>query len=238
MKVSLFGYNRKETDNYFNYLNQNNSALTDEVDTLKSSVEELNRSVEDREKLLDMDKKEIETLRQQLEEAKAREADYQSRIEELQDNEAAYQGQIDALHRELSETAQNADSTDKLGIIFAVAYRDMENKNKAVSEKIKAYANIMFDRMRAYREEVAGIVDSVTEMQNKQREALINLCNDATKRLDALGEASGRTIQDMAAIEADQGAIIREIDAMVQQTIKTDEGSDRLEAGSVFGTHR
>lgn len=211
MKISLFGYNRKETDAYFNYLNQSNSELNDQITALQEQTEQLRKTAEEYEKLAQANSEEMELLKQQ--------------IEEYQKNEADYQNQIDALRTQAPEQSQD----ERLGFIFAVAYRDMENKNKLVGEKIKEYANRMFQRMSAYRDEVSGIVQSVTEMQNQQREALINLCNDATKRLESLADASQQTIEDMTMIEENQGRILREIDTMVEKTIDTEKMEERVQ---------
>ena len=35
MKMSFFGYNRKETDDYFDYLTKANAELTEQVEQLK-----------------------------------------------------------------------------------------------------------------------------------------------------------------------------------------------------------
>lgn len=207
MKVSLLGYNRKETDHYFSFLNQSNTELTEEVNTLKKTVDELKQSLALQEETGRQKQQELESLRQQLEDYRRAEVDYRQQIEVLTED----------LRGKTAE-AENGN----LGIIFAVAYRDMENKNKAVSAKIREYANQMFARMSQYRNEVSQIVDSVTAMQSQQRQALLDLCNDAAKRLDRLEEASQRTIQDMDHIEHDQDSILHEIDTMVNKTIQTD----------------
>ena len=65
----------------------------------------------------------------------------------------------------------------------------MENKNKAVSEKIREYADMMFGRMAKYQNEVAEIVTEVNEMQLKQKKALEKLCSEAAEKLDMLTAA-------------------------------------------------
>ena len=122
-----------------------------------------------------------------------------------------------------------ASETERLGIIFAVAYRDIENKNKAVSAKIREYADMMFDRMAEYRSEVAAIVDSVNEMQKKQKDALASLCSEATAELDRLTAASDRTVEDMKKIEGSKNDICREIENMINETANTD--TDRMIEG-------
>ena len=136
--------------------------------------------------------------------------------------ENAYKQQIADLNEQMNEAKSETSENEKLGIIFAVAYRDMENKNKAVSAKIKEYANMMFHRMATYRNEVAGIINSVTEMQNQQKQALQELCDEATRRIDSITEISDQTIKDMERLECGQGRINAEIDAMISETINTD----------------
>lgn len=207
MKISLFGYNRKETDNYFGFLNKSNADLGEEIAKLKEENDALRTRMAERDYLDELEGKELESVKAKLEEYEAREAEYKRTIEEL--------------HEKIrkSEEAEN----EKLGFIFAVAYRDMENKNKAVSSKIKEYANTMFDRMSSYRNEVARIVDSVNDMQNRQREALKALCDDASEKLQSLTEASDRTIRDMEEIEEEQGLIMSDIDGIIKKTIDTSE---------------
>ena len=110
-----------------------------------------------------------------------------------------------------------------------MAYRDIENKNKAVSAKIREYADMMFDRMAEYRSEVAAIVDSVNEMQKKQKDALASLCSEATAELDRLTAASDRTVEDMKNIEGSKNDICREIENMINETVNTD--TDRMIEG-------
>ncbi len=230
MKVSFLGYNRRETDDYFNYLNQNNAQLSEELETQKGMVEQLQKTIAEYENLDRLNKQEIESLQQQVQKAQSlqeRLNDYEQQVQSLKEQAHGYEQDVARLKEEIEQLRQKAEKgdpfdNDKLGFIFAVAYRDMENKNKVVSAKIKEYANMMFERMRMYRSEVADIVNSVTQMQNQQRQALEQLCNDATERLEALSEASGQTIRDMAEIENGQNGILREIDSMITQTIKAD----------------
>ena len=155
MKVSLFGYNRRETDDYCKFLTDSNSSLLGEIKQLKAKTEELERRASEYKSLDELNKQELDILK--------------SRIEEYEANEAGYKQQIEELNGRLNKENE-ASETERLGIIFAVAYRDIENKNKAVSAKIREYADMMFDRMAEYRSEVAAIVDSVNEMQKKQKE--------------------------------------------------------------------
>ncbi len=208
MKVSLFGYNRKETDDYFSYLNNSNMQLNEELRKQKERIAELEKTVADYKELDDVNKQEIEMLRQQI-------SNYEAA-------ENAYKQQIADLNEQMNEAKSETSENEKLGIIFAVAYRDMENKNKAVSAKIKEYANMMFHRMATYRNEVAGIINSVTEMQNQQKQALQELCDEATRRIDSITEISDQTIKDMEQLECGQGRINAEIDAMISETINTD----------------
>ncbi len=207
MKISLFGYNRKETDNYFGFLNRSNADLGDEVEKLKAENEALRKRLEESEHIDSSEENELKSARAELEEYKAREEEYKRTIDEL--------------HAKIRKSEESEN--EKLGFIFAVAYRDMESKNKAVSSKIKEYANMMFDRMSSYRNEVAKIVDSVNEMQNRQREALKALCDDASEKLRSLTEASDKTIRDMEEIEEEQNLIMSDIDGMIKKTIDTSE---------------
>ncbi len=207
MKISLFGYNRKETDNYFGFLNKSNTDLGDEVEKLKAENEVLRKRIEENERHGSSEENELKSARAELEEYKSREEEYKRTIEEL--------------HAKIRKSEESEN--EKLGFIFAVAYRDMESKNKAVSSKIKEYANMMFDRMSSYRNEVAKIVDSVNEMQNRQREALKTLCDDASEKLRSLTEASDKTIRDMEEIEEEQNLIMSDIDGMIKKTIDTSE---------------
>lgn len=207
MKISLFGYNRKETDNYFGFLNKSNTDLGNEVEKLKSENEALRKRIEENERHGSSEENELKSARTELEEYKSREEEYKRTIEEL--------------HAKIRKSEESEN--EKLGFIFAVAYRDIESKNKAVSSKIKEYANMMFDRMSSYRNEVAKIVDSVNDMQNRQREALKTLCDDASEKLRSLTEASDKTIRDMEEIEEEQDLIMSDIDGMIKKTIDTSE---------------
>lgn len=207
MKISLFGYNRKETDNYFGFLNKSNTDLGDEVEKLKAENEALRKRIEENERHGSSEENELKSARAELEEYKSREEEYKRTIEEL--------------HAKIRKSEESEN--EKLGFIFAVAYRDMESKNKAVSSKIKEYANMMFDRMSSYRNEVAKIIDSVNDMQNRQREALKTLCDDASEKLRSLTEASDKTIRDMEEIEEEQDLIMSDIDGMIKKTIDTSE---------------
>lgn len=207
MKISLFEYNRKETDNYFGFLNKSNTDLGDEVEKLKAENEALRKRIEENERHGSSEENELKSARAELEEYKSREEEYKRTIEEL--------------HAKIRKSEESEN--EKLGFIFAVAYRDMESKNKAVSSKIKEYANMMFDRMSSYRNEVAKIIDSVNDMQNRQREALKTLCDDASEKLRSLTEASDKTIRDMEEIEEEQDLIMSDIDGMIKKTIDTSE---------------
>lgn len=207
MKISLFGYNRKETDNYFGFLSKSNTDLGDEVEKLKAENEALRKRIEENERHGSSEENELKSARAELEEYKSREEEYKRTIEEL--------------HAKIRKSEESEN--EKLGFIFAVAYRDMESKNKAVSSKIKEYANMMFDRMSSYRNEVAKIIDSVNDMQNRQREALKTLCDDASEKLRSLTEASDKTIRDMEEIEEEQDLIMSDIDGMIKKTIDTSE---------------
>ena len=207
MKISLFGYNRKETDNYFGFLNKSNTDLGDEVEKLKAENEALRKRIEENERHGSSEENELKSARAELEEYKSREEEYKRTIEEL--------------HAKIRKSEESEN--EKLGFIFAVACRDMESKNKAVSSKIKEYANMMFDRMSSYRNEVAKIIDSVNDMQNRQREALKTLCDDASEKLRSLTEASDKTIRDMEEIEEEQDLIMSDIDGMIKKTIDTSE---------------
>lgn len=206
MKVSLFGYNRKETDEYFNYLNENTASQAEEIRRLQAELDKAKTEVEEYKSLDELNKKEIEGLKNKICDCKLDEDEHKKQIGELS--------------RRLSEK-QDVSENEKLGIIFAVAYRDIENKNKAVSKKIMAYADMMFDRMNQYRDEVNRIVDSVTYMQNRQKEELVRLCNEATEKLDLLTKASNDTVEDMKKIEESRGNICAEIENMLKETANT-----------------
>lgn len=206
MKVSLFGYNRKETDDYFNYLNENSTAQAEEIKRLQTALDAAKKEIDEYKRLDELNRQEIDSLKDKICDCKL--------------DEDEHRKQIDELSRRLSEK-QDVSENEKLGIIFAVAYRDIENKNKAVSEKIRAYADMMFDRMNQYRNEVSKIVDSVTYMQNRQKEELARLCEEAAEKLDLLTKASNDTVEDMKRIEESRGNICGEIENMLRETANT-----------------
>ncbi len=207
MKVSLFGYNRKETDEYFNYLNENSNIQAEKIRSLEEKLAEAQKSIDEYRKLDEINRQEIETLNDTVEQYRADDEDQKR--------------QIDELTRKLDGKTDVPES-DRLGFIFAVAYRDIANKNKAVSAKIRDYAEMMFNRMTDYRSEVAAIVDSVTDMQNRQRDELAKLCAEATEKLNMLTEASASTLEDMKKIEETRGDIYSEIENMITETVNTD----------------
>ena len=211
MKVSLFGYNRRETDDYFDYLTKTNAELSKQVEELKQKTAEMEKSLSEYRDLNGVNKREIEVLNEKLTGYELTEDDYKRRVDELTS--------------QLNAKADMPD-TEKLGIIFAVAYRDIENKNKAVSEKIREYANMMFNRMSKYQNEVADIVNLVNEMQKKQKEALTKLCGEAVEKLDMLTAASDQTIRDMHRIETSRDAIAGQIENMISETIDTQKALD------------
>ena len=45
MKMSFFGYNRKETDDYFDYLTKANAELTEQVEQLKKKNAEMEKAL-------------------------------------------------------------------------------------------------------------------------------------------------------------------------------------------------
>lgn len=222
MKVSLFGYNRKETDNYFNYLNENNASQAEQIEKLKAKLAEAEKTVNEYKQIDEITKQETEALQKQVEELKLDRDESQKQIEDLSKNLDDRQQQIDDLEKKLEEKPASLPDNDRLGFIFAVAYRDMENKNKAVSARIREYADLMFNRMTSYRNEVASIVEAVTEMQNKQKEELARLCEEASAKLDMLTDVSTSTLEDMKKIEESRGNICGEIDNMICETINTD----------------
>ena len=222
MKVSLFGYNRKETDNYFNYLNENNAYQAEQIEKLKAKLAEAEKTVNEYKQIDEITKQETEALQKQVEELKLDRDESQKQIEDLSKNLDDRQQQIDDLEKKLEEKPASLPDNDRLGFIFAVAYRDMENKNKAVSARIREYADLMFNRMTSYRNEVASIVEAVTEMQNKQKEELARLCEEASAKLDMLTDVSTSTLEDMKKIEESRGNICGEIDNMICETINTD----------------
>ena len=203
MKMSFFGYNRKETDDYFDYLTKANAELTEQVEQLKKKNAEMEKALSEYENLDKINKREIEMLGQKLDRS---EDDYKRRFEEA---------------CQKLDSKDDALDNEKLGIIFAVAYRDMENKNKAVSEKIREYADMMFGRMAKYQNEVAEIVTEVNEMQLKQKKALEKLCSEAAEKLDMLTAASDKTLSDMQRIEGSKNAICGQIENMINETIDT-----------------
>ena len=222
MKVSLFGYNRKETDNYFNYLNENNASQAEQIEKLKAKLAEAEKTVNEYKQIDEITKQETEALQKQVEELKFDRDEGKKQIEDLSKNLDDRQQQIDDLEKKLEEKPASLPDNDRLGFIFAVAYRDMENKNKAVSARIREYADLMFNRMTSYRNEVASIVEAVTEMQNKQKEELARLCEEASAKLDMLTDVSASTLEDMKKIEESRGNICGEIDNMICETINTD----------------
>ena len=222
MKVSLFGYNRKETDNYFNYLNENNASQAEQIEKLKAKLAEAEKTVNEYKQIDEITKQETEALQKQVEELKLDRDEGKKQIEDLSKNLDDRQQQIDDLEKKLEEKPASHPDNDRLGFIFAVAYRDMENKNKAVSARIREYADLMFNRMTSYRNEVASIVEAVTEMQNKQKEELARLCEEASAKLDMLTDVSTSTLEDMKKIEESRGNICGEIDDMICETINTD----------------
>lgn len=222
MKLSLFGYNRKETDEYFSYLNETGAAQADQIADLKEKLAAAEKTAAEYQKLdalsrgaLDAQKAELDALKTENDALKTENDDLRQRLADLEQQ---------------LRTQKPAFEADKLGFIFAVAYKDIENKNKAVSAKIRDYADMMFDRMSEYRQQVASIVGAVTEMQNRQKEELQRLCDEATEQLDRLTEASAATIDDMQKIEASRRSICGEIDNMMRETINT--GGDPLVIGS------
>lgn len=222
MKLSLFGYNRKETDEYFSYLNETGAAQADQIADLKEKLAAAEKTAAEYQKLdalsrgaLDAQKAELDTLKTENDALKSENDDLKQRLADLEQQ---------------LRTQKPAFEADKLGFIFAVAYKDIENKNKAVSAKIRDYADMMFDRMSEYRQQVASVVGAVTEMQNRQKEELQRLCDEAAEQLDRLTEASAATIDDMQKIEASRRSICGEIDNMMRETINT--GGDPLVIGS------
>ena len=229
MKLSLFGYNRKETDEYFSYLNETGAAQADQIADLKEKLAAAEKTAAEYQKLdalsrgaLDAQKAENDTLRTESDTLRAENDTLRTENDDLRQRLADLEQQL--------RTQKPAFEADKLGFIFAVAYKDIENKNKAVSAKIRDYADMMFDRMSEYRQQVASIVGAVTEMQNRQKEELQRLCDEAAEQLDRLTEASAATIDDMQKIEASRRSICGEIDNMMRETINT--GGDPLVIGS------
>ena len=243
MKLSLFGYNRKETDEYFSYLNETGAAQADQIADLKEKLAAAEKTAAEYQKLdalsrgaLDAQKAELDTQKAALDAQKAENDTLRTESDTLRAENDTLRAENDDLRQRLADLEQQlrtqkpAFEADKLGFIFAVAYKDIENKNKAVSAKIRDYADMMFDRMSEYRQQVASIVGAVTEMQNRQKEELQRLCDEAAEQLDRLTEASAATIDDMQKIEASRRSICGEIDNMMRETINT--GGDPLVIGS------
>lgn len=236
MKLSLFGYNRKETDEYFSYLNETGAAQADQIADLKEKLAAAEKTAAEYQKLdalsrgaLDAQKAELDTQKAALDAQKTENDTLRTENDALRTENDDLRQRLADLEQQL-RTQKPAFEADKLGFIFAVAYKDIENKNKAVSAKIRDYADMMFDRMSEYRQQVASIVGAVTEMQNRQKEELQRLCDEAAEQLDRLTEASAATIDDMQKIEASRRSICGEIDNMMRETINT--GGDPLVIGS------
>lgn len=236
MKLSLFGYNRKETDEYFSYLNETGAAQADQIADLKEKLAAAEKTAAEYQKLdalsrgaLDAQKAELDTQKAALDALRAESDAQKTENDTLRTENDDLRQRLADLEQQL-RTQKPAFEADKLGFIFAVAYKDIENKNKAVSAKIRDYADMMFDRMSEYRQQVASIVGAVTEMQNRQKEELQRLCDEAAEQLDRLTEASAATIDDMQKIEASRRSICGEIDNMMRETINT--GGDPLVIGS------
>lgn len=236
MKLSLFGYNRKETDEYFSYLNETGAAQADQIADLKEKLAAAEKTAAEYQKLdalsrgaLDAQKAELDTQKAELDALRAESDAQKTENDTLRTENDDLRQRLADLEQQL-RTQKPAFEADKLGFIFAVAYKDIENKNKAVSAKIRDYADMMFDRMSEYRQQVASIVGAVTEMQNRQKEELQRLCDEAAEQLDRLTEASAATIDDMQKIEASRRSICGEIDNMMRETINT--GGDPLVIGS------
>ena len=236
MKLSLFGYNRKETDEYFSYLNETGAAQADQIADLKEKLAAAEKTAAEYQKLdalsrgaLDAQKAELDTQKAALDALRAESDAQKTENDTLRAENDDLRQRLADLEQQL-RTQKPAFEADKLGFIFAVAYKDIENKTPAVSAKIRDYADMMFDRMSEYRQQVASIVGAVTEMQNRQKEELQRLCDEAAEQLDRLTEASAATIDDMQKIEASRRSICGEIDNMMRETINT--GGDPLVIGS------
>ena len=236
MKLSLFGYNRKETDEYFSYLNETGAAQADQIADLKEKLAAAEKTAAEYQKLDALSRGALDAQKAELDTQKAALDAQKTENDTLRAENATLRTENDDLRQRLADLEQQlrtqkpAFEADKLGFIFAVAYKDIENKNKAVSAKIRDYADMMFDRMSEYRQQVASIVGAVTEMQNRQKEELQRLCDEAAEQLDRLTEASAATIDDMQKIEASRRSICGEIDNMMRETINT--GGDPLVIGS------
>lgn len=236
MKLSLFGYNRKETDEYFSYLNETGAAQADQIADLKEKLAAAEKTAAEYQKLDALSRGALDAQKAELDAQKTENDAQKAENDTLKTENDALKSENDDLKQRLADLEQQlrtqkpAFEADKLGFIFAVAYKDIENKNKAVSAKIRDYADMMFDRMSEYRQQVASIVGAVTEMQNRQKEELQRLCDEAAEQLDRLTEASAATIDDMQKIEASRRSICGEIDNMMRETINT--GGDPLVIGS------
>ena len=229
MKLSLFGYNRKETDEYFSYLNETGAAQADQIADLKEKLAAAEKTAAEYQKLDALSRGALDAQKAELDTQKAENDTLKTENDALKTENDDLRQRLADLEQQL-RTQKPAFEADKLGFIFAVAYKDIENKNKAVSAKIRDYADMMFDRMSEYRQQVASIVGAVTEMQNRQKEELQRLCDEAAEQLDRLTEASAATIDDMQKIEASRRSICGEIDNMMRETINT--GGDPLVIGS------
>lgn len=221
MKLSLFGYNRKETDEYFSYLNETGAAQADQIADLKEKLAAAEKTAAEHQKLDALSRGALDAQKAELDAQKTENDTLKTENDALKSENDDLKQRLADLEQQL-RTQKPAFEADKLGFIFAVAYKDIENKNKAVSAKIRDYADMMFDRMSEYRQQVASIVGAVTEMQNRQKEELQRLCDEATEQLDRLTEASAATIDDMQKIEASRRSICGEIDNMMRETINTD----------------
>lgn len=229
MKLSLFGYNRKETDEYFSYLNETGAAQADQIADLKEKLAAAEKTAAEHQKLDALSRGALDAQKAELDAQKTENDTLKTENDALKSENDDLKQRLADLEQQL-RTQKPAFEADKLGFIFAVAYKDIENKNKAVSAKIRDYADMMFDRMSEYRQQVATIVGAVTEMQNRQKEELQRLCDEAAEQLDRLTEASAATIDDMQKIEASRRSICGEIDNMMRETINTD--GDPLVIGS------
>ena len=229
MKLSLFGYNRKETDEYFSYLNETGAAQADQIADLKEKLAAAEKTAAEHQKLDALSRGALDAQKAELDAQKTENDTLKTENDALKSENDDLKQRLADLEQQL-RTQKPAFEADKLGFIFAVAYKDIENKNKAVSAKIRDYADMMFDRMSEYRQQVASIVGAVTEMQNRQKEELQRLCDEAAEQLDRLTEASAATIDDMQKIEASRRSICGEIDNMMRETINTD--GDPLVIGS------
>ncbi len=218
MKKGLFGYNRKEADAYFKFLMDSNNQIQSELDAQKEEFEKAKEESKIAYEAKSQMEMELTAARLEIEELKKQ----ASEAVPVQDNSA-----VEALKAEniklLSEieklkNTKPAESAN-VGEICAAAYKDMENKNKQVSEKIKAYAEKMFEKMADYRKETTEIMKSVTELQKTQRDQMISLCESTVKKLSELSENSKKTISEMAEIEKTQDSISGDIDGILSETM-------------------